>query len=358
MKAALVSQGSKSSKMLAEAMSKYFEEVDELPIKNIEVHLTSKKLEVLYNGNPMGDYDCMYVKGSYKYADLLRAITLARCNETYMPVKASAFSIGHDKMLTQLKLQKEIPMPKTYLSSGSASAKKVLESINYPIIMKIPKGTQGKGVMYADSFAAASSMLDTLTVLRQPFLIQEFIETGGVDTRVIVVGDKVAASMKRKAVEGEERSNIHAGGMGEPCLIDAHTKKIAIESSKMIGAEICAVDILEGPTGPMVIEVNLSPGLQGITSVTKIDVADTIAKFLYTKTKEKTDSSRSTGVEKIMKEIAVEGHEILTNIDMRGNRLLLPELVTKMTKFNDKEEYCIKCERGKLVIEKSDLCNP
>ena len=87
--------------------------------------------------------------------------------------------------------------------------------MKYPIVLKFPHGTQGKGVMFAESFAAASSMLDALIALKQPFLIQEYIETGGVDVRAFVVGDKVVASMKRKAVRGEMRANIHAGGTGE-----------------------------------------------------------------------------------------------------------------------------------------------
>src|SRR3989338_1212755 len=100
-------------------------------------------------------------------------------------------------------------------------------------------------VLCSLSLSAASSMLDAIDTLRQPFLIQQYIETEGSDIRAIVIGDKVAASMKRKAVMGEKRANIHAGGKGEPIVLDEHTKKIAVNAAKSIGAEICAVDILE-----------------------------------------------------------------------------------------------------------------
>ncbi|MDP7140901.1 MAG: ATP-grasp domain-containing protein, partial [Candidatus Woesearchaeota archaeon] len=212
MKAALISLGSVSSKWIAKAMKKYFDEVDEIDLKGIEMTLTSKELEILYKSKPMKEYDCIFARGSYKYEPLLRSITVALFDTTYMPIQPASFSLGHDKLLTQLELQKhKIPMPKTYLAATPEAGKAVLEEVNYPIIMKFPSGTGGKGVMYAESFAAAASILDALTALNQPFLIQEYIETDGVDTRVIVAGDKVIAAMKRKAKSGEKRANVHSG---------------------------------------------------------------------------------------------------------------------------------------------------
>ncbi len=359
MKAALISLGSKSSKWTVDAMRKHFDVADDINLKNIEVNLGVGKLDVLYNGQPLPKYDCIYAKGSFRYAPLLRSITRALSPPTYMPIKAGTFTIGHDKLLTHLALQLyKTPMPITYLASSPKGAKKILEKVNYPIIMKFPQGTQGKGVMYADSFASASSMLDALSALRQPFLIQEYIETGGVDIRALVVGDKVVASMKRKAVPGEERANIHMGGKGEACILDSHARKIAIDAAQSIGADICAIDILEGPKGPLVIEANLSPGLQGITEATKIDVADKIANFLYQKTKEITESGKKTTASNILEEVGRKSdenviEEIITNLDFRGDRILLPKLVTDMSNFDEKKEVIIRVKKGKVVIEKS-----
>ena len=358
MKAALMSLGSKSSLMTMEAMRKYFDSVDSINIKNVEVTLGSKGLSILYDGKPLQKYDCIYAKGSFRYAPLLRSITTAFYDTTYMPIKPNTFTIGHDKLLTHLALQYyKIPMPNTYILSTIGAAKKILGKIKYPIIIKFPHGTQGKGVMFADSFAAASSMLDAIEGLKQPFLIQEYIETESSDIRAIVVGNKVVAAMKRKAAGEEKRANIHAGGKGEPIVLDAQTQKIAVNTAKSIGAEICAVDLLETAKGPAVIEANISPGLQGITSVTKIDVADKIAKYLYEKTKEFSERGKNTETSKMFTDLGVNGgkgeeQQIVTNLDFRSERILLPKIITKLAKFDEKEDVVIKAKEGKISLEK------
>jgi len=360
MRAALISLGSTSSKWTFEAMKKYFDSVDSLNIKEIEINVGENQLEVLHNGKPIKEYDCIYAKGSFRYQSLLQSLSSALYDKTYMPIKPDAFTIGHDKLLTQLVLQKAgIPCPKTYIAATPDAAKKILEKINYPIVMKFPSGTQGKGVMFADSFASASSMLDALTALRQPFLIQEYVETGGVDTRAIVIGDKVVASMKRKAVEGEKRANIHRGAIGEACELDYEAKRIAIKAAQAVGAEICAVDMLEGVKGYLVIEINLSPGLQGITKATKIDVADEIAKYLYKRAKDRLESKKEKEAPKVLAEVGVKKidklNQIISTLDFRGNRILLPDAITNITKFNDKEEVVITAEKGRLEIKKFDI---
>lgn len=358
MKSALISLGSKSSLMIIKEMKKYFEVVDDINLKELEVDLGRGKLEALYQGKPLPKYDCIYAKGSFRYTALLQSITRALFTTCYMPIKPEAFTIGQDKLLTHLALQYyKIPMPETYLASSPKAAKKILEKVNYPITLKFPRGTQGKGVMFADSYASASSMLDALETLRQPFLIQEYVETGGVDIRAIVIGDKVAASMKRKAVFGEKRANIHAGGKGESCILDMHTKKIAIDTAKSIGAEICAVDILESVKGPQVIEANLSPGLQGITAATKTNVADKIAKFLYEKTKEFTEKDKEAGATKIFDDLNISTTEknmqqIIANLDIRSNKILLPKVVNDIAKFSEKEDVVIKVNKGRVFIER------
>jgi len=358
MKAAIISLGSKSSLMTIEAMKKYFDVVDNINIKSVEVTLGSEDLLIMYEDKPLQKYDCIYAKGSFRYATLLRSIATAFYDTTYMPIKPNTFTIAHDKLLTHLALQyNKIPMPDTYVISSRDAAKKILKKVKYPVILKFPHGTQGKGVMFAESFAAASSMLDAIETLKQPFLIQEFIETDGSDIRAIVIGDKVVAAMKRKAAGEEKRANIHAGGKGEALVLDLHTKKIAVNTAKSIGAEICAVDILETVKGPQVIEANISPGLQGITSVTKIDVADKIAKYLFEKTKEFTEKGKTTETSKMLTDLDVtsgkdEEQQIITNLDFRSNRILLPDIVTKLSKLDENQEVVIKAKKGKVSLEK------
>ena len=142
-------------------MQKYFEEVDDIDIRKIEINISGRAAEILYEGKPLKEYDCVYVKGSFRFAQLLQTLTSLLEKKCYMPISADAFTIAHDKLLTHLELQKSnIPMPKTYVSATVDAAKKILEKINFPVMMKFPHGTGGKGVMFADSYASASSLLD------------------------------------------------------------------------------------------------------------------------------------------------------------------------------------------------------
>ncbi|MBI4454080.1 RimK family alpha-L-glutamate ligase [Candidatus Woesearchaeota archaeon] len=359
MKAAVISLGSVSSQWTIEAMKTYFKVVDAIDIRGLEVKLGKKEIEILYNNKPLGEYDCIYAKGSFRYAQILRVLTTAYSHKCYLPLRAETFTLGHNKLLTQLKLQEAgIPMPKTYLTSTTISAKNLLESLTYPIIMKFPEGSHGKGVMYADSFASANSILDALTTLNQPFIIQEYIETNGTDIRAFVVGSKVVASMKRKAAKEEKRSNIHAGGSGETIELDSQTKKIAIKTAKSLGCDICGVDILESGLGPLVIEVNLSPGLQGITKSTKINIADKIAKFLFEKASEfKNDREGKVKTSEILNECGIDreehnGKEIIANLSLRGKKIVLPEIVTDISDFDENQEVTISASKGKVVIKK------
>ena len=354
--AAIMSLGSKSSLMITEAMKVYFDTVDSIDLRDLEVNVGSGKLNVLHEGKQLPQYSCIYARGSFRFAPLLRSITRVLYHSSYMPIKADTFTIGHDKLLTHLSLQhSNIPMPATYFASSTKAAKKILNKLNYPIVLKFPHGTQGKGVMFAESFAAASSMLDALIALKQPFLIQEYIETGGVDIRAFLVGDKVVASMKRKAIRGELRANIHAGGIGEACSLDQATKRTAIDAASSIGADICAVDMLESIKGSVVVEVNLSPGIQGITKATGIDIADKIAKYLFEKSEVFSARDRDEATLKIFEDLGLSSEmaqQIITNLDFRGERILLPKIVTGISQFGEKDEVVLKVEKGKLVVEK------
>ncbi|MFW5745934.1 MAG: ATP-grasp domain-containing protein [Nanoarchaeota archaeon] len=357
-RAALISLGSKSSKMTAAAMEKYFKEVDMLQIKDIEIQLGERN-PLLYQGQPMPTYDCIYIKGSFRYAVIARSITSLLSGEAYMPYLAGSFTTVHDKILTHIQLQSQgVPMPKTYLSATVGAAKNLLKSLNYPVIMKFPQGTQGKGVMFADSYAAASSVLDALESLKQPFLIQDYIETSGVDVRAFVVGDKVVAAMKRKAASGEKRSNVHAGGTTEVFKIPKEMENVAIRTAKAMGAEICGVDILESVKGPVVIEANLSPGLQGITQASGRDIADDVAKHLYVRTQEFRSSKPTPNAQQILDELEVEDggvmdvNSLVGSVDFRGARILLPEIASKATGITSSDECVITFEKGRVEVKK------
>lgn len=355
-KAGLISQGSTSSKWTLEAMRKYFDQVDEINLKDIDINITGKNAEILYKGEPLEEYDCLYVKGSFRYSQLLHSLTTILEGKCYMPIKPQAFTIAHDKLLTQLMLQQHsIPMPKTYISSTVAAAKTVLASLNYPIIMKFPQGTQGKGVLFADSYASAVSILDAMDALKQSIIIQEYIETESSDIRAFVIGDKVVASMTRKNSPEDKRSNTHQGGLVESYLLDDETKKIAVKAAKATGAEVCGVDILNSEIrGPLIIETNISPGLQGITKATKIDIADRIARHLYERTVDWKSGLDETNKKDIMDDVNKES-TLISTLDFRGSRILLPEVASKISKLNDSDQVEITSNKGKIEIKRFDV---
>jgi ribosomal protein S6--L-glutamate ligase len=359
MKAAVISLGSKSSIMVAEAMKKYFDEVDMIQLRDIEVNI-GKESGVFYQGEKLGHYDCVYLKGSFRYAHLLASVaSMLEKQVSYMPIPATAFTVAHNKLLTHLNLQKRnISMPRTYVSPSVETAKELLKRVHYPIVMKFPEGTQGKGVMFADSLNSASSLLDALGVLNQPFIIQEYVETGGTDIRALVVGEKVVGAMRRKSKSEEKRANLHAGGKGESVQLRREEINAALDTAKALGVEICGVDILEGTLGPMVIEANVSPGLQGIQEVSTINIADEIAKFLHRKTDDIVNSHKKQEVSEVMKEISISNgtsQEIITPLTFRGDRIILPDIANKIAQFSDRGEYTVKVKKGKIEIEEFKL---
>lgn len=357
MKAAVISLRSKSSQWIADALKRYFGSVESINLKHLEVAFNTKHV-LLYNGKPLKSFDAAYIRGSYRHVHMLTCVSSFLFKQiAYMPIMPESFMISHDKILTHIALQQNnVPMPKTFVVASLKTAKNLLKTINYPIIAKFPKGTQGKGVLVADSYASASSILDALEEVRQPFLLQEFIDNDGMDYRLIVAGNNIIGAMKRKAAPGEFRSNIHAGGTGEAFEPETDMQRIAIRAAKAVRADICAVDLLKTPLGPVVIEVNISPGLQGITKATNEDIADKIANHIYKKTIFTINSKKKEQARNVMLEISKnqkqQKHEIIDHIKLRGERILLPEIVTKYSNFIEDEEVVIKLSKNHIEIEK------
>lgn len=359
MKLAVISLGGKSSKDVAKEAKAFFTEIDSINLKDLDIEVDSKKTSILHKGKKLNDYDCIYLRGSYRYATLLRSLTRALHKDTYLPIKPKAFTIGHNKFLTLIELQKhKVPIPTTYITATTEGAKKLIENVHFPIIIKIPGGTHGKGVMFADSISSARSVLDALEVFNQPYIIQEYIETNATDIRIIVAKDKVIAAMKRKATKEELRANIHAGGKGYAYVPDYDTEQIAIKAAKATGADICAVDIVEGKE-PLVIEVNLSPSTQGITKATKKNVAQIIAKSLAEQTKEflieKQKQEEKITPEEEVKKQKTKTKELLTSLDIKAGIIKLPKIVADLTNFKPDDEVIFKMEKGKLKIERHEI---
>ncbi len=182
----------------------------------------------------------------------------------------------------QLLSKKGTPLPRTSFANSTQQTQKLIQLVGgAPTVVKLLQGSQGKGVILGETQKASESLIDAFRELQANFLVQEFIHgSNGSDIRCFVVGDKVIASMMRVAKEGEFRSNIHRGGKGENIKITPQERKIAVDAAKTMRLNMAGVDIMRSMNGPKVLEVNSSPGLEGIEGVTKKNIAAEIIKFV------------------------------------------------------------------------------
>ncbi len=195
---------------------------------------------------------------------------------------SQALARSRDKLKTlQILAKHRIPIPRTVMARRPDQIKAALSYVGGPpVILKLMQGTQGVGVLLADSESTIESTLDAFWSLGQDIQIQEFIsESRGVDIRALVIGGNVAVAMRRKARIGEFRSNIHRGGAGEIVNLDKEYIDVALKAANVIGLEIAGVDILESSDGPKVLEVNASPGFEGLEEATDLDIAKLIMDY-------------------------------------------------------------------------------
>ena len=192
---------------------------------------------------------------------------------------AAGIANSRDKLRAlQLLAQAGIDVPRTVLARGGGDIKELVAHVGgLPAILKLIQGTQGVGVMIAHSEAEVESILATLWDLGQEILLQEFIaESRGRDVRALVVGDRVAGAMRCEAPSGEFRSNLHRGGEGSALELSAEYAQAAVRAARVLGLSVAGVDLLEAESGPKVMEVNSSPGFEGLERATRVDIAGAI----------------------------------------------------------------------------------
>ena len=182
----------------------------------------------------------------------------------------------------QLMSQAGLPVPRTVVVSQTADLERTLAAVGgLPVVVKLSQGTQGHGVILVSSRSALASILEALRPQREQLLVQEYIaEAAGQDTRIIVVGDRCVAAMVRSAAPGNFRSNLHQGGTAVPAQPDGQTQALAVQAAQTLGLGVGGVDILQSARGPLLLEVNSSPGLEGIERTTGVDVAGEIVAYL------------------------------------------------------------------------------
>ncbi|WKE64381.1 30S ribosomal protein S6--L-glutamate ligase [Gallaecimonas kandeliae] len=216
----------------------------------------------------------------------------------YCVNESVAISRSRDKLRSlQLLARKGIGLPITGFAHSTKATDDLIEMVGgAPLVVKLLESTQGKGVVLAETRKAAESTIEAFRSLGGRFLVQEYIrEAGGADIRCIVVGDKVVASMQRQAKDGEFRSNLHRGGSAIPVRITPEERSTAVRSAKIMGLGVAGVDLLRSNHGPLVMEVNSSPGLEGIENSTGVDVAGAIIEHIEKKAKPHSNRTKGKG---------------------------------------------------------------
>jgi ribosomal protein S6--L-glutamate ligase len=197
----------------------------------------------------------------------------------YTPSSSDAVLRARDKLRSlQLLAKHGIDLPVTVFGDNPDDTADLMNMLGPPPhVIKLNEGAQGSGVVLAEKPAASQSVIEAFRGLYANFLVQEFVrEANGRDIRCFVVGDQVVAAMQRAAVEGDFRANLHRGGTGSPVKLSSAERRIALRAAKALGLGIAGVDLLRSARGPLVLEVNASPGLEGIEAVTGVDVADAV----------------------------------------------------------------------------------
>lgn len=206
--------------------------------------------------------------------------------KTVTAVESQALVRSRDKLRSlQILARSGIGLPKTVFTNYSREVDKIIEGVGgAPLIVKLLEGTQGYGVVLAPTLKAAESIIEAFHSMKARIIVQEFIEeAGGADLRAFVVNGKVVGAMKRQGREGEFRSNLHQGGSGSLVKLTKQERSTALTAAKVMGLSIAGVDMVQSKRGPLVLEVNSSPGLEGIERATGKDIASIIIDFMIQK---------------------------------------------------------------------------
>ena len=266
----------------AQNLGHYIEQVDHT---SCAVKLGKGKPQIFYHGADItSDFDAVIPRIGSKFTRHGAAIVKQfEMNGIFSTARSLSITRARNKVRTlQIMSRKGIPIPETLFAINPNNVKEQIEILGgAPVIIKLQEGTQGLGVILAETKKSAKSIIDTFYKMDTSILVQEYIEeSNGQDIRIFVVGNKIVASMKRTSEVGEFRSNTHRGGSTEIAELSANEQFIALNATKHIGLGVAGVDIIRSKKGPLLIEVNASPGLQGIEEATGVNVAKEIILFL------------------------------------------------------------------------------
>tara|TARA_A100001234_G_scaffold79501_1_gene70356 strand:+ start:1388 stop:2263 length:876 start_codon:yes stop_codon:yes gene_type:complete len=275
-----------STSRLVEAGNKMGHNVRVVDYMRCYMNITSRKPTIFYGGESLGKVDAVIPRiGASNTFYGTAVVKQFEMMDSYCVNTSEAIANSRDKLRSlQILAEAGINMPITGFASHTKDIEGVIESVgSTPLIMKLLQGTQGQGIVLAETRKAAESVMSAFRQLDADIMVQEFIkESGGTDIRAFVVGDEVVASMKRIAPEGEFRSNVHRGGSMDKVQLTSEEENMAVNASRILGLSIAGVDLMRSNRGPLILEVNSSPGLQGIESCSEVDVAKKIISHIQT----------------------------------------------------------------------------
>ena len=273
-----------STKRLIEAGKARGHTIDVVNYLHCYMNINSKDSALFYQGKQLPVYDAIIPRigasNTFYGCSVLRQF---ETTNIYSINSSIAITRSRDKLRAlQLLARKGVGLPITVFAHGGNELKDLIKMVGgAPLVIKLLEGTQGIGVVLAETRKAAESVIEAFYGLKVNFLIQEYIkESNGADLRCFVVGNKVVSAMKRQAPAGEFRSNLHRGGQGVAVKITKQERETAIAAAKIMGLHLAGVDLLRSSRGPLVMEVNSSPGLEGIEGTTKKDIADLIIQYI------------------------------------------------------------------------------
>ena len=251
------------------------------------MNITSRKPVIYYGGESLKDVDAIIPRigasNTFYGTAVVRQFETMDCHCLNPSI---SISNSRDKLRSmQILAEAGINMPITGFASHTKDIEGVIESVgSTPLVMKLLQGTQGQGIVLAETRKAAESVMSAFRQLDADIMVQEYIkESSGTDIRVFVVGKRVVAAMRRVAPDGEFRSNLHRGASVEKITLTNEESQIAIRAASILGLNIAGVDLMRSDRGPLILEVNSSPGLQGIETCTNIDIAGQIINFIEKK---------------------------------------------------------------------------
>ncbi|WP_394692454.1 30S ribosomal protein S6--L-glutamate ligase [Hyphobacterium sp.] len=288
-----------SHKRLVEAAEARGHQIDVLDTLRIYMNITSHRPELHYRGEKLPKYDAVIPRiGTSITAYGTAVVRQFEMTGAWTLAESVAITRSRDKLRSLQLLSREgIGLPVTAFAHDTRQLDHLLEMVGgAPVVIKLLEGTQGVGVVLAETPRSAKSVIEAFRGAKVNILVQEFIkEAGGADIRTIVVGGKVVAAMKRQGGEGEFRSNLHRGGGASKIKITPEERATAVRAAKIMGLHVCGVDLLRSNHGPVVMEVNSSPGLEGIEGATGLDVAGQIIELIEKTAKPGKTRTKGTG---------------------------------------------------------------